>query len=154
MLNTINYPNIINDSLQESDNDAWINTTNKWDNNNNNIHIYTTSKWIIMEKKNQGKVPTQDYSQTKRLPVGPFAIHEGEYSGVKPSGSTSLQGYVLAKMTYSSGDMIIALQEILSRSLQFHNGVYSELLDSIKYILDNLYAAFTRNNRSLFEKSL
>ena len=43
MLNTINYPNIINDSLQESDHDAWINTTNKWDNNNNNIYIYTTS---------------------------------------------------------------------------------------------------------------
>ena len=38
MLNTINYPNNINDSLQELDNDAWINTTNKWD-NNNNIHI-------------------------------------------------------------------------------------------------------------------
>ena len=41
--NTINRPNIINDSLQESDHDAWINTTNKWDNNNNNIYIYTTS---------------------------------------------------------------------------------------------------------------
>ena len=54
MLNTINYPNIINSSLQESDNDAWINTTNKWD-NNNNIHIYTTSKWIIMEKKKKRK---------------------------------------------------------------------------------------------------
>ena len=57
-------------------------------------------------------------------------------------------------MTYSSGDMIIALQEVLSRSLQFHNGVYSELLDFTKYILDNLYATFTRNNRSLFEKTL
>ena len=57
-------------------------------------------------------------------------------------------------MTYSSGDMIIALQEVLSRSLQFHNGVYSELPDSIKYILDNLYAAFTRNHRSLFKKTL
>ena len=72
MLNTINYPNIINDSLQESDNDVWINTTNKWD--NNSIHIYTTSKWIIMEKKNKGKSPTQDYSQKKRLPAGPFAM--------------------------------------------------------------------------------
>ena len=57
-------------------------------------------------------------------------------------------------MTYSSGDMIIALQEVLPRSLQLHNGVYSELPNSIKYILDNLYAAFTRNNRSLFEKTL
>ena len=60
MLNTINNPNIINDSLQESDNDAGIDTTNKW-NNNNNIYTYTTSKWIIMapstERKNKGKAP-------------------------------------------------------------------------------------------------
>ena len=81
-------------------------------------------------------------------------MHEGASSGVKPSGSTSLQGYVPTKMTYSSGDMIIALQEVLSRSLQFHNGVYNELPDSTKYILDNLYANFTRNNCSLFEKTL
>ena len=64
MLNTINYPNIINGSLQELDNDAWINTTNKW--NSNNIYTYTTSKWIIMapstERKNKGKAPVQDYS--------------------------------------------------------------------------------------------
>ena len=107
-----------------------------------------------MEKKNKGKIPTQDYSQNKRFPAGPFAMHEGASFGIKPSGSTSLQGYVPAEMTYSSGDMIIALQEVLSSSLQFHNGVYSELPDSIKYILDNLYAAFTRNNRLLFEKTL
>ena len=59
MLNTISYPNIINDSLHESDNDAWINTTNKW--NTCNIYTYTTSKWIIMapsaERKNKGKDP-------------------------------------------------------------------------------------------------
>ena len=107
-----------------------------------------------MEKKNKGKAPTQDYSQNKRLPAGSFAMHEGTSSGIKPNGSTSLQGYVPAEMTYSSGDMIIALQEVLSRSLQLHNGFYSELPDSIKYILDNLYAAFTRNNSSLFEKTL
>ena len=70
MLNTIHHPNIVNDSLQESNNDAWINTTNKWDDNNNNIHIYTTSKWIIMEKKNKGKIPIQDYSQNKGFPAG------------------------------------------------------------------------------------
>ena len=63
MLNTINYPNIINDSLQESDNDARIDTTNKWNNNNNNNNIYTftTSKWTFMapsaERKNKGKAP-------------------------------------------------------------------------------------------------
>ena len=58
-LNTINYPNIIGTSLQESKNDACINTTNKWD--NSNIYTYTTSKWIIMapsaERKNKGKAP-------------------------------------------------------------------------------------------------
>ena len=59
MLHTINYANITNDSLQESDSDAGIDTTNKW-NNNNNVYTYTTSKWIIMapsvERKNKGKV--------------------------------------------------------------------------------------------------
>ena len=54
--NTINCPNIINTSLQKSNNDAWISTTNKWDNSN----IYTISKWIIMAPK--GKAPVQDYS--------------------------------------------------------------------------------------------
>ena len=47
--NTINRPNIINTSLQKSDDDAWISTTNKWD--NSNIYTYTTSKWIIMAPK-------------------------------------------------------------------------------------------------------
>ena len=73
MLHTINYPNITNDSFQESDSDAEIDTTNKW-NNNNNIYTYTTSEWIIMapsaKRKNKGKVLVQDYSQTKRLLAG------------------------------------------------------------------------------------
>ena len=51
--NTINRPNIINTSLQESDDDARISTTNKWD--TSNIYTYTTSKWIIMAPK--GKTP-------------------------------------------------------------------------------------------------
>ena len=50
--------------------------------------------------------------------------------------------------------MVIALQEVLSRNLQFHNGVYSELPDSVKFVLDNLYSAFTRNHHKLFEKTL
>ena len=73
---------------------------------------------------------------------------------LKPSGSTSLQGDVLAEVTYSSGDMVIALQEVLSRNLQFHNGIYSELPDSIKFILDNLQFAFTRNHHNIFQKTL
>ena len=144
MLNTIHYPNIIDDPLQELDNDAWINTTNKWD--DNNIHIYTTSKWIIMEKKNEGKAPTQDYSQ--------FAMHEGASSRVKPSGSTSLQEDVPATVTSSNGDMLIALQDILSRNLQFHNGTCSELPNSIKLILDSLQFAFIGNHHDLFHKTL
>ena len=47
-----------------------------------------------------------------------------------------------------------ALQEVLSKNLHFHNGTYSELQDSIKFILDNLQVAFTRNHRNLFQKTL
>ena len=100
--NTINRLNIINTYLQKSDDDAWISTTNKWD--NINIYTYTTSKWIIMAPK--GKAPVQDYSQNKRLPVGqPFRMHEGASFGVKPSKATSLQRDVPAKVTYSNGDI-------------------------------------------------
>ena len=51
--NTINRPHIFNTSLQGSEDDARISTTNKWD--TNNIYTYTTSKWIIMTSK--GKAP-------------------------------------------------------------------------------------------------
>ena len=133
MANTINRPNIINTFLQESDDNARISTTNKWDNSN----IYTTSKWIIMASK--GKALVQDYSQPERLPTRrPFKIHEGASSGVKSSGATSLQRDVPAEVTYSNGDIIVTLQEVLARNLQFHNGTYSELPASIKLILDNL----------------
>ena len=81
-------------------------------------------------------------------------MHEGASFEVKPSRSTSLQEFVPAKVIYSSGDMVIALQEVLSRNLQFHNETYSELPDSIKFILDNLQAAFTRNHHNLFQKTL
>ena len=119
----------------------WINTTNKW--NNSNTSIYTTDKWIIMTSlaggRDKGKAPAQGFSQDKKLLAGQsFVKHEGISSGVKPSRSTSLQEFVSVDVTYSSGDMVIALQEFLSRNLQFHNGTYSELLDSIKFILNNL----------------
>ena len=154
MLSTINYSNIINVSSQELENVSWINTTNKW----NNTNTYTTNKWIIMafsvERKNKGKAPAQGYSQDKRLPKGqPFKMLEGTSSRVKPSGSTSLQGDVPAEVTYSNSDMVIALLEVLSRNLQFQNGIYSELLDSIKFILDNFQFAFTRNHHNVFQKN-
>ena len=107
------------------------------------------------ERRNKGKALAQGYSQDKRFPAGQsFLMHEGASSGVKPSRSTSLQEFVPAKVTYSSGDMVIALQEVLSRNLQFHNGTYSELSDSIKFILDNLQATFTKDDRNLFQKTL
>ena len=81
-------------------------------------------------------------------------MHEGASSGVKPSGVTSLQGDVPAEVTYSNGDMIIALQEALSQNLHFHNGIYSELPNSIKLILDNLQFAFTRNHHDVFQRTL
>ena len=81
-------------------------------------------------------------------------MHESASSGVKFNGSTSLQEFVSTEVTYSGGDMIIVLQEVLSNRLQFHNGTYSELPDSIKFILDNLQAAFTRNHRNLFQITL
>ena len=153
MLTTTDCPNILNVSLQESEHVLWISTTNKWNNN-----TYTTSKWINMtslaERKNKGKAPAQGYSQDKRFPTGqPFVMHKGASSGDKPSRSTSLQEFVSAEVTYSSGDMIVALQEVLSRSLQFHNGTYTELPNSIKFILDNLQAAFAINHHTLFQKN-
>ena len=46
----------------------------------------------------KGKAPVEDYSQPKRLPAGqPFKMHEGASSGVKSSGTTSLQGDVSAE---------------------------------------------------------
>ena len=146
LLTVINEPNILNISLQELDNATWINTTNKW--NNNNTSIYTTSKWIIKassaERRDKGKALAHGSSKDKRLPAGrSFVMREGASSGVNPSSSTSLLEFVLAEVTYFSGDMVIALQEVLSRNLQFHNGTYSELPNSIKFILDNLQVAFT-----------
>ena len=106
------------------------------------------------ERRNKGKAPAQGSSQDKMLPVGrSFVKYEGASSGVKPSRSTSLQEFVPAEVTYSNGDMVIALQEVLSKSLQFHNGTYLELPDSIKFILDNLQATFTINHRNLFKKN-
>ena len=58
----------------------------------------------------KGKAHVQDYSQPKR----PFKMHEGASSGVKSSEATSLQRDVLAGVTYSNGDIIIALQEVLA----------------------------------------
>ena len=57
-------------------------------------------------------------------------------------------------MTYSNDDIIIALQEVLARNLQFHNGTYSELPASIKFILDNLHSAFLEKDNDIFQQTL
>ena len=84
----------------------------------------------------------------------PFMMHEGASSGVKSSGATSLQGHVPVEVTYSNGDIIIALQEVLAQNLQFHNDIHTELPDSIKLILDNLQFAFIENHRDVFLQTL
>ena len=66
----------------------------------------------------------------------------------------SLQRDVLAEVTYSNGDIIIALQEVLARNLQFQNGTYSELPASIKLILDNLKFSFIENHCDVFQQTL
>ena len=54
----------------------------------------------------------------------------------------------------SSGNMVVVLQEVLSRNSQFHNRINSALPDSIKFILDNLQAAYTKYHHKLFQKTL
>ena len=81
-------------------------------------------------------------------------MHEGASSRVKSSGTTSLQRDVPAEVTYSNGDIIIALQEVLAKNLQFHNGTYSELPASIKLILDNLQSAFIEKHHEVFQQTL
>ncbi|KAL0000987.1 hypothetical protein SO802_014768 [Lithocarpus litseifolius] len=131
-----------------------INTINKWIKD-----ICTTSKWNIMSssasRKNEGKAPAQDYPQDKRIPAGqPFVMHEGASSRRNPSRSTSLPEFAPAEVAYSSGDMVIALHEVLSKTLQFHNGAFSELPTLVKVLLDNLHATFTINHQKLFKKTL
>ena len=50
--------------------------------------------------------------------------------------------------------MAITLHEVLSKALQFNNGVYIDLPPSIKFILDNLQKAYTKNNYNLFQRTL
>ena len=81
-------------------------------------------------------------------------MHEGAFSRRNPRGSISLQEFLLVEVTYSSGDMVAVLQEVLSKTLQFNDGVYEDLPYYIKFILDNLQAAFTIKHQALFQKTL
>ena len=105
-------------------------------------------------EKNKGKALAQGYFQDKRLLAGQsFVRHEGVSSRRNPRGSISLQEFVPAKVTHSSGDMVAVLQEVLSKTLQFNDGVYEDLPHSIKFILDNLQSAFTIKHQALFQKN-
>ena len=45
----------------------------------------------LVERKNKGKAPAQDYSQDKRLPAGQtFVMHKGVSLRRNPKGSISL----------------------------------------------------------------
>ena len=79
-------------------------------------------------------------------------MHEGASSGVKSSGTTSLQRDVPTKVTYSNGDIIIALQEVLAKNLQFHNGTYLELPASINSFLIICNLPLSKNTTKFFDK--
>ena len=129
-----------------------------WQENKQMSNKATTSKWKMTssaKKRNKGKAPAQGYPQDKRPPAGSsFVMHEGVSSKRNQRGSSSLQDYVLAEVTYSNGDMTIVLQEVLSKKLQWNKGVYEDLPYSIKFILDNLQAAFALDKNSLFQRTL
>ena len=109
----------------------------------------------MTSSKNKGKAPIQGYSQEERPTMRQsFKMHEGASSGSKPRKATSLQSFAPTKVTYSNGTKAITLQEVLSRTLQFSNGVYTNLPPSIKILLDNLYRAYTISHHDLFQRTL
>ena len=81
-------------------------------------------------------------------------MHEGASSGSEPRKATSLQDFAPAKLTYSNDTKAITLQEVVSRTLQYSNGVYSNLPPSIKILLNNLRRAYTKSHQDLFQRTL
>ena len=104
----------------------------------------TTSKWkMASSSRNKGKAPIQGF---------PYQRHEGASSRTEPREATSLQEEVPFKIIFSSGNVAITLQEVLSRNFQFTNGVYTELPPSIRIILDNLQRALPKATIAFFKK--
>ena len=83
--------------------------------------------------KNKGKTPIQGFPQK---------MHEGASSGKEPRKATSLQTMYPETVTYSSSFMAITLEKVRKKALQFSGGIYTELLPTTKFILDNLQRAF------------
>ena len=104
----------------------------------------TTSEWkMASSSRNKGKAPIQGF---------PYQRHEGASSRTEPREATSLQEEVPFKIIFSSGNVAITLQEVLSRNFQFTNGVYTELPPSIRIILDNLQRALPKATIAFFKK--
>ena len=114
--------------------------------------ISPTSVWKMVSLRNKGKTPMQGYPQEERLPTmgQSFKMHEGTSSGSEPRKATSLQSFAPAKITYSNETKAITLQEVVSRTLQYSNGVYPNLPPSIKILLDNLHRAYHKSHQNLF----
>ena len=66
----------------------------------------------------------------------------------------SLQDMLLAEAMYSCGEKSEILQEVLRTDLIFWDGEFTDLPFHIKLLLDNLQAAFTLRQKSLFQKTL
>ena len=118
--------------------------------------ISPTSVWKMASSRNKGKAPMQGYPQEDRLPtIGQsFKMHEGGSSGSEPRRATSLQSFAPAKITYSNEIKAITLQEVVSRTLKYSNGVYPNLPPSIKILLDNLHRAYYKSHQNLFQRTL
>ena len=128
-----------------------------WQEENQIIYkISPTGVWKMASSKNKGKSPIHGYSQDKRLPsMGQsFKMHEGASSGIEPRKATSLQELAPAMVTYSSVNMVVTLHEVLSKTLKFTNGVYTDLSPSIKIILNNLQSAYIRQHHNHFQRTL
>ena len=61
---------------------------------------------------------------------------------------------LLAEAMYSCGEKSEILQEVLRTDLIFQDGEFTDLPFHIKLLLDNLQAAFTLRQKSLFQKAL
>ena len=66
----------------------------------------------------------------------------------------SLQDTSLAEAMYSCGEKSIILQKVLHTDLMFQDGEFTNLPLHIKLLLDNLQAAFTLRQKSLFQITL
>ena len=55
---------------------------------------------------------------------------------------------------YSCGEKSVIMQKVLCTDLMFQDGEFIDLPLHIKLLLDNLQAAFTLREKSLFQKTL